>query len=569
MKNIEVARLLYQIADILELQEVKFKPQAYRKAAMNIEALSEDIEEIHQAGKLEDIPGVGKGIAEKIIEFFEKGKSVYLEKLKKELPIDLEGLNQVQGLGPKTIKLLYKELHIKNIYDLEKAAKQGKIQKITGLGLTTEQNILKEIERVKAQPHRMLLGHAYPIAMELKRRFASLKFVKQVEIAGSFRRGKETVGDLDVLVISDNHQQVMDFFTTMKDVKEVVAKGTTRGAIRLDNGLDVDIRILHPNEFGSALLYFTGNKLHNIELRKLALQKGYTLSEYGLFTLKGKKRIAGKTEVDIYRKLGLQYIPPELREDIGEIPLAQQKKIPILVEEKDVQGDFQTQTTWSDGSHAIAEMAKKAQQLGWKYMAVTDHVGAIGVAHPLDRKMILQQSKEIDKLNKTSPVRILKGAEIDILKDGSLAMDKKTLQELDIVLASVHSAFKMSEAEMTKRIIHTLENYPVTILAHPTGRRISYREPYAVNIEKVAEVAKERGIFLEINGQPERIDLNDINIRTAKEVGCQFSLGSDAHSVPDLEFMKFAVITARRGGLTKEKILNCWPLKKVEKVLEQ
>ncbi|MAF99400.1 MAG: DNA polymerase III [Nanoarchaeota archaeon] len=565
MKNIEVAKLLREIGDILELKEIPFKPRAFHKAALTIESMSDDIEDYFKQDKLLDIPSVGKGISKLITEFFETGSMKELKKLRKEVPIDLESLNKVQGLGPKTIKLLYMKLKVKNLDDLKKAAKRGKIESIKGLGKKFQDNLIHEIDVVKSRPNRMLLGHAYPIADELKERLSQLKSVKQVEIAGSFRRGRETVGDLDILTISNNQKEVMDFFTSMKDVKKVLAKGSTRSSIRLDNGLDVDIRVVKGDAFGAALMYFTGSKMHNIQLRKIALKKGLTLNEYGLAGLKDKKRIGARSEEVVYKKLGLKWIPPELRENVGEIELARRNKLPHLVELKDVKGDFQIQTNWSDGAHSIPEMVEKAESLGWKHLTITDHVGNIGVANPLDRKRLLKQIKEIEKLNKSSSIKIFAGAEVDILKNGKLAMDKDVLKKLDVVLGSIHSAFKMSEKEMTNRVISAMENYPFHIFAHPTARRINVREPVALNMEKIADVCKERNIFLEINGQPGRMDLHATHVRMAKQRKCHFSIGSDAHSKEELELVKYGVITARRGGLEKKDILNCWNLKKIEK----
>lgn len=572
MKNLELSRILYQIGEILELQEVQFKPRAYQKAAQTIENLSEDIEEIYKKEGLkglEQLPGIGKSIAEKIAEFLERGKIKYYEELKKKIPVDLEELGKVPGLGPKKIKLLYQKLKIKNLKDLEKAVKQHKLAGIKSLGEVTQENLLKGIEFVRKKTGRLLLGRAYPTAEEITNRLSRVEGVKRVEMAGSFRRGKETVGDLDILAVSSRPGKVMDVFTAMPDVREVIAKGTTKSVLRLSTGLEVDLRVLKEKEFGSALLYFTGNKQHNIALRKIALKKGYTLSEYGLFRLKGKKFIAGKTEEEIYRKLGMEYIPPELRGNVGEIEEALKRNLPRLITMKDIISDFQMHSRWSDGANSIPEMAEEAGRKGLKLIGITDHIGNIGVTNSLEGERFERYLKEIDKINKKSRFLVLKGAEIDINKRGKLLATKGMLKKLDLVLGAVHMGYKGSEKEQTRRICSALENYPINILAHPTGRKINEREPLKLNMEKIFEVAGKTNTFLEINGMPERMDLKDVYIRAAKESGCKFSLGSDAHSVSQLDYLKFSVLNARRGWLEKKDILNCWGVKGVWKNLKK
>jgi len=572
MRNLELAKILNNIGDILEMQEVEFKPRAYQKAAQTIEGLSEDVAEIYKKKGLEgleELPGVGKSIAEKIAEFVETGKIRYYEKLKKEIKVDLEELNRVPGLGPKTIKLLYKKLGVRNLKDLEKAAKAGKIKILKWMGEIEERNILEGIGIVKKRGGRMILGYAAPIAEEIKRILSKVEGVKRVEVAGSFRRGMETIGDLDILAISDKPKEVMDVFCSMPDVKKVVAKGITRSAIRLNNNLDVDLRVLKEKEFGSALMYFTGNKQHNIALRKIALKKGYTLSEYGLFKLKGKKFVIGKSEEEIYRKLGVGYIEPELRENMGEIEAALGRKLPNLINLREVKGDFQMHSKWSDGANTIKEMVEEAEKRRLKVIAITDHIGDVGVTNSLKGKRFNDYLKEIDKVNKKSKMVVLKGAEIDIDKKGILKATKEILGKLDLVLGAVHSSFRLSEKEQTKRICSALENYPINILAHPTGRKINEREPIALKMEKVYETAKRTDTFLEIDGIPERMDLKDVHAKAAKEFGCKISLGSDAHSVSQLDYLKFAVVNAKRGWLEKKDILNCWNLEKIKKAIRK
>ncbi len=569
MKNLDIVRILNNIADILELQEVQFKPQAYRKAAVEIENLTEDIEEIYKKGELEEIPGVGENIAEKIEEIIKTGKLQYYEKLKKEVAVDIEHLNEVPGLGPKKIKVLYKELGIKTVADLEKACKKHTIQTLEGFGAKTEEDFLKGIELVKTRPKRFLYVQALPIVDFILKQFSKYPFIENIQIAGSFRRGKETVGDLDFLAISEQPEKVMNAFVTLPDVKEVLARGTTKSSLRLTNGMQIDLRVVHKNQFGSAMNYFIGSKEHNVELRKLALSKGLTLSEYGLFTIKKKKWIAGRTEEEIYKKLGLQYIPPELRENMGEIDAAQKNTLPTLITSKDINGVFHNHSTWSDGGNSLGEMARKAEQLKFKFISFNDHYGHIGITNPLNEKRLKLYLKEIEKVRKKSSIHIFSGVEIDILKDGTLPLSAKLLRELDVVVAAVHVATKMPEAEMTKRVCSALENYPVNILGHPTDRLLNVREPLQLNLEKVYETAKERGVFLEINSSPQRMDLSGEKIKAARDVGCLFALGTDAHSTEGLGVSSLGVLSARRGWLEKKDILNCWSLPKIENALKK
>lgn len=569
-KNAEVAKILYEIADLLELQDVQWKPQAYRKAAQTIESWQEDIETVVKEGRVEALPGVGTHIAEKVKEIVATGTLDYLKRLKKQIPIDVESLSEIEGLGPKTLKLLYKKLHVKTLKDLKRVATKRKIRKIKGMGEKKEHMILESVEHVeKRGPKRFLLGTITPLAEEICTTLKKVDGVQEATISGSYRRGLATIGDIDILVISSKPKKVMDAFVSLPDIEKVLAHGERRSSIRLHNGLQVDTRVLQREQYGSALLYFTGSKEHNVAVRKLALRKGFSLSEYGLFTVKGKKLVVSATEEAVYKRLGMQYIPPEMREDRGEIELALKKKIPALVSWKDIRGDFQTQTKWSDGADSIADMAAYAEKLGLKFLVVTDHVGGIGIARPLDEKRLLQQAKEIDKVNKKSPVHIFKGAEIDIKKNGELALSKKACNELDVVLASVHSAFRMPQQEMTKRLCTALENNRVHIFGHPTGRLLMTREPIAFDAEKVFQTAKNNDVFLEVNGQPARMDLSDDLIHKAREIGCQFAISSDAHMKEQLLYTKYGVLNARRGWLEKKHVLNTKNVKEIEKVLRR
>ncbi|MCD6547682.1 MAG: DNA polymerase/3'-5' exonuclease PolX [Nanoarchaeota archaeon] len=570
MKNQEIARIFYAIADILEMKEVQWKPNAYRKAARALESLSEDVEKIYKQGglkALEEIPGVGKSIAEKIVEYLKTGKIKKYEKLKKSVPINVEELMEIEGLGPKKIKLLYKKLKIKNIKDLEKAAKQGKIAKLPRMGEKTQENILKAIAFAKRAGQRKLLGYALPIANEIVDELKKLKEINKIKICGSLARKKETIGDIDILVTTNNPKKVMDYFTSMKNVKDVIAKGETKSTI-VYNDIQVDLRVVKPENFGSAIQYFIGSKEHNVHLRKIAISKGYKLSEYGLF--KGEKRVAGKTEEEIYKKLGMDWIPPELREDRGEIEAAQKHKLPKLVELKDIRGDLQMHTKYSDGSHTIKQMAETAKNMGHEYIAITDHGGKLAIAHALKtQKEINEQRKEIEKVSKEVGIKILHGVEVDINLDGTLAMSNNLLKNFDIVLAAIHTGLKRDKKQQTMRIIKAMENEYVDIIAHPTGRIINVREGYELDFEKIFEVAKKTKTFLEINAYPSRLDLNDINIKAAIENGVMLSIGTDSHSKDHLRFIELGVYTARRGWCQKKNIINTLSYKQLIKKLKK
>ncbi|MCD6331488.1 MAG: DNA polymerase/3'-5' exonuclease PolX [Thermoplasmata archaeon] len=568
MKNREIAKIFYEIADMLEMQDVQFKPRAYRKAAQNIESLSEDIEEIYKRGELEKIPGVGKSIAEKVKEFIEKGSVAYYEKLKKEIPVNLEELSSVEGLGPKMIKLLYKELGIKNLNDLEKAAKEGKIRHLKGMGERTEQKILENIEFARKKGGRILLGFALPEAMKLIKFLE--KYAEKISLAGSLRRRKETIGDMDILAVSLNPEKLMDEFTSMNEVDKILAKGETKSSVRLKSGIQVDLRIVDKESFGSALQYFTGSKEHNIEVRKIAVRNGYKLNEYGLFDKKSNKKIAGETEEGVYKALGMQYIPPELRENRGEVEAALNGALPALVERKDVRGDLQMHTKWSDGANTIEEMVKEGIKLGHSFIAITDHVGTLKIAGGMGEEEIRKQMKEIESLNeKYDDFHIFHGVEVNILKDGNLDMSRKVLKDVDVVIASIHSAFRQPMEEMTKRLLKALENDVVDILAHPTARIIYKREAIKFDVEKVFDAARENDVILEINAQPDRLDLNDILAKKAIEMGVKLSIGTDAHNKETLRYIELGVAVARRAWAEKKDIVNTYSIDKLEKIFSK
>ncbi|MCD6447990.1 MAG: DNA polymerase/3'-5' exonuclease PolX [Thermoplasmata archaeon] len=566
MKNQEIAKILYEIADLLEIEGVEFKPRAYRKAAQNIESLSVDIEELWKKGQLEKIPGVGKSIAKKIEEYLKTGRVKKLEELRQKIPVDIESLSAVEGLGPKMIKVLYEKLGVKNLDDLERVAKQHRIRRLKGFGEKTEKKILEGIEIARQRQHRFLLGHVLPeanaIVEELK------PHVEKISLAGSIRRRKETIGDVDILAVSSEPEKVMDIFTSMKRVEKVLAKGITKSSVRLHGGIQVDLRIVEKESFGSALQYFTGSKEHNIEVRKIAIKHGYKLNEYGLF--KGFERIAGASEEEVYEALGMQWIPPELRENRGEIEAALNKSLPKLVEYEEVKGDLQMHTKWSDGANTIEEMVQEARRLGHKFIAITDHVGSLKIAGGMDEESVKEQAKEIEKMReKYDDIYIFHGVEANIMKDGSLDVSNDLLKEVDIVLASVHSAFRMDEKEMTARVIKAIEHPYVDIIAHPTCRIIQKREPIKVDMEKVLEAAKDNNVIMEINAYPDRLDLNDIHTKMAVERGVKVSIGTDAHNKSHLKFYELGIAVARRGWARREDVINTYDVEKLMRLFEK
>ncbi len=578
MSNQEIAKILYEISELLEMKDIPFKPRAYEKAALAIENLEEEVEEIYNKGglkALKEIPGVGESIAEKIEEIIKTGHLKYYEKLKKKMPVDLEEITAVEGVGPKMVMKLYKHLGIKTLHDLEKAAKAGKIRGLEGFGEKTEQNILQGIEFLKKSQGRFVLGFVMPKIREIENRIKSLKGVKQAVVGGSIRRRKETVGDGDILVAVSSPKiakKVVDYFIHMPEVVYVYSKGETKSSVKLNNGMDFDLRVVPEESFGAALQYFTGNKDHNIVLRKIAIKKGYKLNEYGLF--KGKKMIAGRTEEEIYKALGLQWMEPELRTNTGEIEAAQRGKLPKIINYNDLRGDLQIQTTWSDGASSIEEYVEEAMKLGLEYITITDHTKGLAVTGGLNEKDLEKQGKEIDRINQklkkeNKKFKILKGAEVNIKKDGSLDISDKTLKKLDVVGVAVHSGFKMSKRQMTERVIKAIKNPNADILFHPTGRVINRRPPYELDIEKIIRAAKETNTILEIDAYPDRLDLKDEHVRMAVKAGVKLSIDSDSHHVSHMRYLEFGIAQARRGWATKKDVVNTQPLDKFLKSLKK
>jgi DNA polymerase (family 10) len=575
MKNQEIAKIFYEIAYFLEMEGVKFKPYAYEKAALTLEGLEKDVEEIYKKEGFEGlrkIPGVGESIAKKIEEYLKTGKIQYYEDYKKKYPINLDELMGIEGLGPKRMKVLYEKLGIKNLKDLEEAVKSHKIAPLYGFGEKTEKNILEAIEFAKRSKGRFLLGDILPRVKEVYEKLKSLKEVERIDVVGSIRRMKETIGDVDFLVISKNPAPIMDFFVSLPGVIKVWGKGNTKASVRMKEGFDMDIRVLPKRSYGAALQYFTGSKEHNIALRKIAIQKGLKLSEYGLF--KGSEMIAGENEEEIYQKLGMDWIPPELREDRGEIEAALRGKLPKIIDYKDLKGDLHVHSKWDGGKNSIEEIAEYAIKMGYEYVGIADHTKFLKIEHGLDEERLRERNKEIDKLNyklqnAKCKLRILKGCEANILPDGKIDIDDECLKEQDFVIAGVHSRFKMTKEEMTERIIRAMKNPNVDIISHPTGRLIQKRDEYEIDFDKILRVAKETGTILEINSYPERLDLNDVNIKKTKEMGVKMVINTDAHHVDQMRFIELGIAQARRGWAEKEDIINCWPLEKMLKFLKK
>jgi len=570
MKNSEVAGVLYDIADMLEMQNVQFKPNAYRKAARSVEESPKDVNEIYKSqgkeGLRKNFPGVGASIAEKIEELLTKGKLSYYNQLKKKFPKHLFELMEIQGLGPKRIKLLYDKLKISNLKQLEAAVKSHKISRLATFGKKSEEDISKGVELFKRGRERMLLGYALPTALEIENRLK--KVVKQVSAAGSLRRRKETIGDIDILAASSKADKVINFFTKMSDVSRVLAKGSTKASVLLKSGLQIDLRVVDSSSYGAALQYFTGSKEHNIAVRSLAIKKGLKINEYGVF--KGKKKIAGKTEQDVYKTLGMSCPPPEIRENKGEVQAALKHKLPKTVQYGSIKGDFHTHTKHSDGSDSIEEMVAAAKQLGYEYIAITDHSKSTRIANGLSEQKMLEHIKRIKAVDrKTKGIKVLAGSEVDILPNGELDYSDELLKKFDIVVASVHSRFKSSREEMTKRIVKALQNPYIDILGHPTGRRIGKRFPYDVDLKKVFETAAKNKVYLELNAHPERTDLNDANVMEAKKHGCKFVIDTDAHSTSGLEYMQLGVSIAKRAWLTPKDIINTYSAKQLQKLFKR
>lgn len=572
MKNALVASILEELANFIELEDAQpYRARAYRRAAQTIESIAEPIEQIAERKELRTLPGIGENIEKKIVEILTTGKLETLEKLRKRIPVDVVSLNRVEGIGPKTIKLLYQKLGVKSLDDLEAAAKLGKLRDVKGLGLKSEQALLEKVENARSAVDRILIAQAVVLSERILEQVSKIPNVKNYAIAGSFRRRKETIGDLDILIETEDPQSAVNFFTKQDDVKEVLIAGESKASVKLQNNFQVDARVIPQELFGAALLYFTGSKAHNVELRTLAIKKGFRLNEYGLY--KDDQILAGRTEKDIYAALGLDYIEPELRENRGELQAAEERSLPKLVELSDIKGDLQVHTTYSDGIADLREMAEKGASIGYDYIAITDHVGSLKIANPLNEERMDHQRKEIEKLNDEyensgKRIRVLHGAEVNIKSDGKLDVPDNNLKKLDIVLAAIHSGFSDDRETITKRIVSAMENEHVDIIAHPTGRLLLERSGYDLDLSAVFQKAVETETLLEIDGHPNRLDLSDENAREALKKGLMLSLDTDSHDTLEMDYMKIGVWQARRAWAEKKDILNTRSYKELRKFLE-
>jgi DNA polymerase (family 10) len=567
MSNAEVAKMLYEIADLLELKDVPFKPVAYRRAARNIEALTKDIAEYQKAGRLTDIEGVGEAIAKKVDEIVRTGHLEYLDDLRKEVPAGLLEVLRIPDIGPKTAMRLYKELKIGNLQELKEATQQHRLHRLKGFGEKTEEQILQGIALAERRSGRMLLGYAYPTAQRVKRYVEETAKVKQIEIGGSLRRMKETIGDIDILVGTEDPERVLDVFTKNPEVADVVMRGPTKATVRLKEGTQVDMRVVAESQYGAALQYFTGGLDHNVALRSIAIDKGLKLNEYGVFRKDTNEVVAGRTEEEVYHILGMDLIPPEMRENRGEIKAAQEHRLPKLVELSDIKGDFHVHSSASDGSSKIEDIAYYCKNKGYEYVGLTDHSASLKVAGGLSVEELKNNVAIAKNVSKVTGLHIFTGAEVDILEDGSLDYPAEAMDLLDFTVCAVHSKFNMPRAQMTERILTALADEHLTILGHPTGRILDQREPYEVDIERVMDDAKAKGKILEVSALPDRLDLNDVNCRRAKERGVMVSVDTDAHGTSQLDFMLYGVAQARRGWIEAKEVLNAHSLKEVERIL--
>lgn len=561
MKNFEVARQFELMADVLELQgENPFRIRAYRRAAQNLESLSEDVEAVAREDRLEDIPGVGADLAGKIQEYLETGKIKEIAAASKGIPHGVLELMNIPGVGPRTARLLYRRQHIKGVGQLEKLASQGRLRGLPGIQAKTEQNILKGIRLVRGGQERMPLGRALPLGRELVQALARVPAVRQISLAGSLRRMKDTVGDIDILVTSTKPAAVMQAFAGLPQVAEVLERGATKGSIRHREGIQVDLRVVEPACFGAALVYFTGSKQHNIHIRDMGVKKGLKISEYGVFKASTGRRLVSAAEAEVYAAIGLPWIAPELREDAGEIEAALRGKLPHLVELDQIRGDLHCHTNATDGHHTIEALVTAAERRGYKYVAITDHSESTRVAGGLSAEELAAHVKKIRAAQARHPrITVLAGSECDILPDGTLDYPDRVLAELDLVIGSVHTAFKQSRAEMTRRICRALANPHLHVLGHPTGRLIGEREPCALDIDEVLRTARRHGKAVEINAYPDRLDLNDIHARRAHELDVLVAVSTDTHMLDHLSWMEVGVATARRGWTETRQVVNTWP----------
>ncbi|MFW5908570.1 MAG: DNA polymerase/3'-5' exonuclease PolX [Desulfosalsimonas sp.] len=571
--NNEIRDILNQVADLMEINgENRFRVRAYREAARIVEAMSEQVSKMVEAGEdLTRYRGIGKDMAAKISEIAETGTLRQLKELGAQVPPSLLDLMKVPSLGPRKISHIYKTLAVTTLEELESAAIQNKIAELNGFGEKTQQKILDSLERIKKSGEtRLLWSDAQPFAMSLKEYLSKIKGAKKVIVAGSFRRGKETVGDLDILATCSpgGEQDLMEAFVRFEGVKNILAHGKTKSSVILRSGLQVDLRIVARASYGAALHYFTGSKAHNIAVRKLGIERGYRINEYGVY--EGEKRIAGRTEKEVYASVDLPFIEPELRENLGEIEAAEDGRLPVLVKKSDIRGDLHAHTRRTDGHGSLKEMAEAAKALGYEYLAITEHSQKVAMAGGLNEKEVRVHMENIDRVNQElKGFRLLKGMEIDILADGSLDLPDSVLKDLDLAVCSVHYQQRLDRKKQTDRIIRAMDNPNMDILGHPTSRLINTRDPMEIDLERIIEAAKERKVVIELNAQPDRLDLPHNYCKMAAELGVKIALSTDAHSTENLNLMENGIIAARRGWLTKADIINTRPLSRLRKLLRR
>jgi DNA polymerase (family 10) len=568
--NIDVVNIFNKVADLLDIQDAnQFRVRAYRNAARKVDNLTESVSDMVERGEdLSELSGIGKDLAGKITEIVKTGGLKFLDELEEEIPSGLVELLKIPGLGPRMVNQLYNRLNITTIDELYDASRDKKIRKLPNFNEKTENNIIEEIERLRKSEERTLLIYADEIAQPLVEYLESIQSVSMVKVAGSFRRRKETVGDLDILVTCEDGSEVIDKFCEYEDVQRVVSKGDTKSTVLLKNNLQVDLRVVPEVSYGSALLYFTGSKAHNIEIRKMGVDEGLKVNEYGVF--RDDERIVGETEVEIYDLFELEYIEPELRENRGEIEMAMEGNLPDLIELSDIRGDLHIHTNRTDGENTLEEMVEGAKEEGYEYIAITEHSQHVSVANGLDVDGVKKSIDEIDEINeRIDGIVVLKGIEVDILEDGSLDLPDNILEKLDIVIGAVHYKFKLSEDEQTKRIITAMDNPFINILAHPTGRLINEREPYDLDMERIMEVAVEKNCILELNAFPNRLDIKDIYLQRAKELGARIAISTDAHHISHYKYMRYGVWQARRGWIEPEDVINTQSMDELRKLIKR
>lgn len=568
--NSEIADKFNELADLLEINGANpFRIRAYRNAARIIENLPHSAADLVAEGKdLSELQGIGKDLAEKIAVIIKTGDLPLLKEMQKKVPIKLSEMMKIPDLGPQRVKQLYEKLKIKNLKDLKKAVQTGKIKELDGFGNKTQEKIKQALARISVEAPRIKISDAEEIIEPLLAYLKKLAGVETAIVAGSYRRRKETIGDIDILVTAKKATPVMPHFVKYTDVAKVVSEGETRSTIRLRSGLQVDLRVVEQESYGAALQYFTGSKEHNIAMRSIAVKKNLKINEYGVF--KGDKRLAGKTEEEVYKQVGLPYIEPELREDRGEVDAAIKNKLPKLISLADILGDFHCHTNETDGQDSIEAMANAAKKLGYEYIAITDHSKHVTIAKGMDAKRLAKQIKTIDSVNgKMKNFRILKSVEVDILEDGTLDMPDEILKQLDLTVCAIHYKFNLPQKQQTERVIRAMDNPYFNIFAHPTGRLINKRQAYEIDLEKIMLIAKKRGCFIELNAQPERLDINDVKCKLAKELGIKVVVGTDAHSTDSLAFMRYGIDQARRGWLSSNDVLNTYKWQELQKLLRR